>query len=47
MDAQKVRQVILEMRSAIRLSAALGTPIADAQLLRDWANVLEEALKSD
>lgn len=38
-----LKQMVLEMRSAVELSARLGTPIADAQLLLAWADQLATA----
>ena len=35
-----LRQVILEMRSAVQLSQQFGTPVADQQLIRNWADQL-------
>jgi hypothetical protein len=45
-NAREVRQVILEMRSAVQLSLRFGTPVADQQLLLDWADQLEQALRA-
>jgi hypothetical protein len=42
-----VQQTINEMRSAVELSKQFGTPVADHQLILDWANQLENSARGD
>lgn len=42
----RLQQTILEMRSAVALSRQFNTPVADAQLVLDWAEQFEFGSKS-
>jgi hypothetical protein len=42
-----VKQTIAEMRSAVELSRQLGTPVADHQLILDWADQLEATFAAE
>jgi phage terminase large subunit GpA-like protein len=41
-----IQDTIDEMRSAVQLSGQFNTPVADGQLIRDWADQLAEALRA-